>query len=276
MNSLGINDPRLIHLTKSISLLGYNVITPEIPEIKDFLINQDTLKSLNDFFEILEANIFYENISLFLVSFAGGMSLIPISNPKYKKIFKSIFCIGAYSSFETSIPYVLSNFDESNYGGYILLYNYIDLILKNSRIKKYFYDNIIYHSIKNTTYLRIKNNLSKHEDIFCDKIEKDFNFRIEVGQEILKKKKDLIKKLSPINYVNDLNLDFGIYLLHGNNDKIISKEESINIHQRISNPKKSKLLTTDLINHVSSSFNVKNFSQIPQLISFFNDFFNTI
>ena len=32
-----------------ITVRHYNVITPEIPEIRKMLINQDTLKSLNDF-----------------------------------------------------------------------------------------------------------------------------------------------------------------------------------------------------------------------------------
>jgi hypothetical protein len=276
MNSLGINDPRIIHLAKSISLLGYNVITPEIPEIKNFLINQDTLKSLNDFFNIFESNLFHENISLFLISFSGGMSLIPISNNKHKKMFKSIFCIGAYSDFETSIPYTLNNFELDSYGTYILLYNYIDIIIKNNKIKNYLYDNIIFNFLNNKNYLRAKNKFSKHEHIFCDKIEKDLKFRMEISEEIIKKKKDLIKKLSPINYVYDLNLDFGIYLLHGNNDKIICKDESINIYRKINNQKKSKILTTDLINHVSSSYKIKNLSQLPKLISFFNSFFNTI
>ena len=275
MNSLGINDPRVVHLAKSISSLGYNVITPEIPEIKNFLVNQDTLKSLDDFFFLFESNLFHKNVSLFLISFSGGMSLIPLSNYKLKKIFKSIFCIGAYSNFETCIPYTLSNFELDDYGGYILLYNYIDIILKNNKIKNYLYDKIIFNRF-NTNYLRTKNKFSKHEHLFCDKIEKDLKFRMEISEEIIKKKKDLIKKLSPINYVNDINLDFGIYLLHGNNDKIISKDESINIYQKINNPKKSKILTTDLINHVSYSYKIKNFPQIPKIISFFNDFFITI
>lgn len=276
MNSFGINDPRIVHLVKSISLLGYNVIAPEIPEIKNFLINQNTLKSLDDFFEIFKSNSFYQNISLLSISFSGGMSLIPISNYKNKNLFKSVLCIGAYSDFESCVPYTLNNFELDNYAGYIFLYNYIDVINKNDKIKNYFYDNIIYHSIKNEKYLKIKNNLSKHESSFCSKIEKDLNFRIEISNEIIKKKKDLIKKMSPINYVQNINLDSGIFLLHGNNDKIISKEQSINIYQKINNDKKCKLLTTDLINHVSPSYKLKNFSQLFKMISFFNQFFNTI
>lgn len=276
MNSSGINDPRIIHLAKSISLLGYNVIIPEIPEIQGFLINQNTLKSLDDFFDIFKSNSFYQNISLFSISFSGGMSLIPISNYKNRNLFKSIFCIGAYSDFETCIPYTLNNFELDSYAGYIFLYNYIDVVNKNEKIKNYFYDNIIYHSIKNQKYLKIKNNLSKHESYFCNKIEKDLNFRIEISKEIIKKKKELIKKLSPINYAQNINLDSGVFLLHGNNDKIISKEQSIDIYKKINNDKKCKLLTTDLINHVSSSYKLKNLSQLPKMISFLNDFFNTI
>ena len=82
--------------------------------------------------------------------------------------------------------------------------------------------------------------------------------------------------MSPINYAQNINLDSGVFLLHGNNDKIISKEQSIDIYKKINNDKKCKLLTTDLINHVSSSYKLKNLSQLPKMISFLNDFFNTI
>lgn len=274
MNFLGINDPRIIHLAKALSILGYNVITPEIPEIRKMLINQDTLKSLNDFFEIFETNILYENIGLFLVSFSGGMSLIPISNQKQKKLFKSIITIGTYSNFESCIPYALNNFDIDNYGTYILLYNYIDLISKNHKIKEYFYDNIIYNSLhnQNLNYLKMKNSLSKHESVFCDRIEKNINFRMEIGQEIIKKKKDLIKKLSPINHIQNIDSKIKIHFLHGKNDKIISSEESNNIYEKIKDFKDSKFLITDLINHGDSSYKIKNYLQIPKLSSFFNDF----
>jgi hypothetical protein len=271
MNSLGINDPRILHLVKSLSILGYNVITPEILEIKNFLINQDTLKSLDDFFEIFKSNIFYGKIGLFLISFSAGMGLISISNQKYKNVFKSTFCIGSYSNFETSISYTLNNFEHNNYGGYILLYNYIDLIVKNNKIKNYFYDNIIYNGQK-IDYLRIKNNLSKHEISFCDKIEKDFSFRLEIGEEIIKKKKDIIKKLSPINNIYQLDNKNKLFLLHGKNDKIISSQESIYLYDKIKDNKTSKLLVTDLINHVSTSKEIKKYLKLPELISFFDDF----
>lgn len=274
MNFLGINDTRIIHLAKALSILGYNVITPEIPEIRKMLINQDTLESLNDFFEIFETNVLYESIGLFLVSFSGGMSLIPISNQKQKKLFKSIITIGTYSNFESCIPYALNNFDIDNYGTYILLYNYIDLITKNHKIKDYFYDNIIYNSLHNQdlNYLKMKNNLSKHESVFCDRIEKNIDFRMEIGEEIIRKKKDLIKKLSPINHIHNIDSKTKIHFLHGKNDKIISSEESNNIYEKIKDFKDSKLLITDLINHGDSSYKIKKYLQIPKLSSFFNDF----
>jgi hypothetical protein len=279
MNFYGINDPRIIHLAKALTLTGYNVLTPEIPEIKKILINQDTLKSISDFLELYESYIFNKNIGLFLISFSGGMTLIPLSNFKHKKFFKSILCVGAYSNFENSISYILKNFEHDNYGMYILLYNYIDLITKNQKIKNYFYDQIIFNSMgihKIFEYLKIKNDLSKQESVFCSRIENDFNFRLEISDEIIKKKKDLIKKLSPINYIHNMDSESSINLIHGNNDQIISKQESIDMYQKLNNNKKSKLLISNLINHGDSISNIKNMIEIPSLISVFNNFFKNI
>ena len=278
MNFFGINDHRLKHLAKVFSNLGFNVITPEIPEIKNMIISGETLKSIEDFFILFQETLFYDNVGLFLISFSGGMSLIPLSSKKTKGTFKSVLSIGSYSNFQNTIPYVLNNFDLDNYGSYILLYNYIDLITKNIKLKNYFYDNIIFNSLEkqNSAYLKLKNNFSKHEEIFCNRIEKDLKFRLEIGQIIIKKKIDQINKLSPLNYIKNLDPECNYYFLHGNNDKIICKDESIEIYQKIKDFKKTKLLITDLINHGNSNYSFSNYFKIPSLISFFNEFLNKI
>jgi esterase/lipase len=278
MNFFGMNDPRIVHLGKSLTLCGFNVLIPEISEIKKSLITLDTLKSLNDFFSIYQNNITHQDVRLFLISFSGGMSLISIADKKFKNNFKSIISLGSYSDFEKTIPYVLNNFENDNYGTNIFLYNYIDLILKNNRIKNYFYDCIIYNLMKISNYdvyLKIKNNLSKQEQNFCNKIEKNIYFRLEIGNEIIKIKKDLIRKISPINYVQNIDSNCNLFFIHGNQDKIISKEESINMYQKVAENKKNKLMITNLIDHGNNSFNFKKLNEIPKIVSIFNEFLNT-
>lgn len=276
MNVSGINDPRIVHLAKSLSILGYNVITPEIPEIKNFLINDTTLNSINTFFDLFKSNFINEKVGLFLISFSGGLSLISISEPKYKNFFKSILSLGSYSNFETTINYVLNNFKYDSYGAYILLFNYLDLIFKSNKLKAYFHDNIIYDSFKNPNYLKTKNNLLKDEISFCDKLENDLSFRLEIGEEIINKKKDLVKRLSPISDIYHFDSNSKIHLLHGKQDKIISSQESINLYHKIKDSNNCKLLLTDLISHGDSSNKILNFLEFPSLIYFFNDFLFSI
>ena len=75
MNFFGINDHRLKHLAKVFSNLGFNVITPEIPEIKNMIISGETLKSIEDFFILFQETLFYDNVGLFLIS------LLPLFKP---------------------------------------------------------------------------------------------------------------------------------------------------------------------------------------------------
>ena len=274
MNFLGINDPKITHLAQSLTKTGFNVITPEIPEVKGCLINPDTLKSISDFLDIFKENISYQNVGLFLISLSGGMSLIPVS--KYRKLFKSVITIGGHSDFEKTISYIIKNFEIDNYGTYILLYNYIDLIIKNQKIKNYFYDQIIFNSMKisGLEYLKNKNDLSKQERLFCDKVENNISFRFEISDEIIKKKKDIIKKLSPINYVQNFDVSCSFNFIHSNNDFLISKEESINIFNKIKESNKNRLLITNLISRGDSNF--KNIFEVPKLIKNFNNFFTNI
>lgn len=271
MNHFGINDQRVQHLAKALVSVGYRVILPEINEIKNLKVN--ALQAYEDFFELYFQER-QERVKLFLISFSGGLAINAISRRDYGEYIDAIIAVGGFSDFKKTINYANKNYLYDDYALNIVFYNYYQYIHRSEKIKKYFYDSLIFNSlnIKNDEYLKTKNDLSKIERLEIDRLKLDSHYRFEICKKIIFDNMDFIYQLSPINHCHLLNKRIKINILHGNNDKIISKEESVNLFFSLNRTHRVNLFLTDLISHGDNQSMFSNLLDVPKIANFFNNF----
>lgn len=282
MNKMGIDDPRMIHLAKCVSSLGYRAILPEIPEVMNLEITTNTLEAI---YGTIKSVINYEKFrderfGFLSISFSGGMGLIAISRPDIRNKFQAVCTIGAYSDFSKAVPYALGNYNLDNYGTYIFFYNYIDFFQeKGANLKIYFYEAAMDNGLKrmgsSSIGQKIFQILSESEKDFCRQIETKTEFRHELFEKFMKKSKSLIDSLSPINYVDKLTSQ--ICLIHGKGDIVVPESESVRLAEKLKSYQKPyKLQVTKLLAHGDTIPIWKQIPEVPKLASAFGYFFSNI
>ncbi len=283
MNKLGIDDSRMMHLANIITRMGYTTILPEIPEVTELQINENTLDSVyHGISSIVEKkDLFLDNrIGFFSVSFCGGMGLISISKPKLKDKFSAIVTIGAYSDFGSTIPFVMDKYEEDNYGTCIFFHNYIDFFDESAKnLKIYFYeaamDNGLKRSGEQAIAPKVMSLLNEKELELYRRIHEEKEFRKNLFEEFRLKSKSLIDYLSPINYLEKIGS--AISLVHGIGDIVIPEVESQKLAKELDKLKKPyKLEITGLLSHGDTIPIWKKLSGVPSLASTFGYFFTNI
>lgn len=262
--------------------MGYRVLVPEVQDIKNLIIREQSITSLESVLRTLIESYRLEekHLGLFGVSFSGGMGLLSLCQSGLDSSFQSILALGSYSNFETTIPYVVENFDSDNYGTFILFYNFIENIVKNSDfLKSIFYeaalDNALYRKGENAIAPKIFEKLNERDRDIYNKVLYQKDFRFFLQNEISVKSRSLIRNLSPINKIDSLKVP--LFLVHGKSDKVISETESINLALKLEKLNKEvKLEITELLSHGDTRTAWMGLKDVPGLSNIFGSFFNKI
>lgn len=233
MSVMGIDDPRILTLAENLSQLGFSIILPELTEVRSLNIQTNTIQNIQNLVHLLHSKKDWYNgkkLGFLSASFSGGMGLISISKPATRKLIDSIMLIGAYSDFLDTLPFVFSNFHRDNYGVFVLLFNFIDAIepklAKEIKILAYeaACDNALHRTGEYAMVPKLLKDVSKSSREFFYQIESNEHFRTNVGEKIAKAVGDLPHKLSPYHQLEEIHCP--VVLLHGEDDPVISPEES--------------------------------------------------
>ncbi|MCZ8344674.1 MAG: alpha/beta hydrolase, partial [Leptospira sp.] len=153
-----------------------------------------------------------------------------ISKPETRKLIDSIMLIGAYSDFLDTLPFVFSNYHRDNYGVYVLLFNFIEAIEPKlaGEIKLLAYeaacDNALHRAGEKAIVPKILKEVSEPARTFFYQIDSNEDFRTIVGEKIAKAVGNLPHQLSPYHQLE--TIECPVVLLHGEDDPVISPEES--------------------------------------------------
>ncbi len=103
----GIDEPRLRNFAVAMASCGLQVLTPELPGIKDYHIDHDSVKVIDD-----SARWFAQQtaapVGVMGLSFSGGLALVAASDPEYQADFKFVLAVGSQDSMEHVAAYYLT------------------------------------------------------------------------------------------------------------------------------------------------------------------------
>ncbi len=81
---LGMNEPRLIAFASAMASCGLRVLTPELPDIKDYHVGASSVATIGDAVTWMTRNNGDNSVGLMGLSFSGGLSLLAAADPVYR------------------------------------------------------------------------------------------------------------------------------------------------------------------------------------------------
>jgi dienelactone hydrolase len=103
----GIDEPRLRSFATAMASCGLQVLTPELPGIKDYRIDHDSVDVIGE-----SARWFAQRanaqVGVMGLSFSGGLALVAAADPDYRPDFKFVIAVGSQDAMEHVANYYLN------------------------------------------------------------------------------------------------------------------------------------------------------------------------
>ncbi len=95
VHHLGMDEPRLIAFASAMASCGLRVLTPELPDIKDYHVGANSIATIGDAAAWLSKQDGGRPVGVMGLSFSGGLSLMAASDPVYRPAIKFVVAVGS-------------------------------------------------------------------------------------------------------------------------------------------------------------------------------------
>ena len=92
---LGIDEPRLVAFASAMSSCGLRVLTPELPDIKDYHIGPNSIDTIGNAAAWLSSQQHHRPVGILGLSFSGSLSLLAAARPAFSPNIKFVVAIGS-------------------------------------------------------------------------------------------------------------------------------------------------------------------------------------
>jgi acetyl esterase/lipase len=136
VHHLGIEEPRLVGFARAMASCGIQVLTPELPDIKDYHVSQDSVRMIGESVRWF-AKKTAGSVGVMGLSFAGGLALVAAEDPQYQPNFKFVVAVGSQDSMARVTKYYQTGRDvrpdgtievlpAHEYGPLVIEYEYLE------------------------------------------------------------------------------------------------------------------------------------------------------
>ena len=260
---LGMDEPRLMAFATSIAACGLRVLTPELPDIADYRIDQSSIRTIGEAAKWFAAKT-GAPVGLMGLSFSGGMALIAATEPRYAGSIKYVFAVGAQDQMARVVRFYQTGQDirpdhsierlsPHEYGSLVLEYEYLEDFVSNpadlepirSVLRAHLYED-------NHAEQQAMVALNAHQRAQVEQI-------LDTSSEWTK----AALKISETKHLRELNamsphgkiaaLQTPVFLLHGEADNVIPSAESQWLAAELPRRTLKSLLISPEISHVDRS-----------------------
>jgi dienelactone hydrolase len=95
VHHLGIDEPRLENFATAMAACGVRVLTPELPDIKDYQVGANSIATIGESAEWLTREDSGRPVGVMGLSFSGGLSLLAATDPKYQQNIRFVMAVGS-------------------------------------------------------------------------------------------------------------------------------------------------------------------------------------
>jgi pimeloyl-ACP methyl ester carboxylesterase len=260
VHHLGIDEPRLMGFAAAMASCGIAVLTPELPDIKDYRVSEDSVRTIGESARWFAART-GGPVGVMGLSFAGGLALVAAADPAYHADFKFVLAVGSQDSMARVSEYYRTGSDERpdgtvellpahEYGPLVLEYEYLedfapkqDLGRLRAVLRAHLYED---KRAEADASLAL-NEVQKREALeLMDATSETTRARIAAA---IAKHTDELTGLSPRGRLG--TLDTPVYLLHGQADNIIPSAETLWMASELRDEDLKAMLVSPVLSHIN-------------------------
>ena len=259
VHHLGIDEPRLESFASAMASCGLRVLTPELPDIKDYHVNATSITTIGE-----SAHWFAMRtggpVGVMGLSFSGGLALLAAGDPLYKPDVKFVFAVGSQDSMNRVATYYRTGEDERpngstellpahEYGPLVLEYEYLEDFVPRADIahirpvlRAHLYED-------KDAEIAAKARLSDWQKAETRELmDSDSQWTRGLIQKAVAKHADELKGLSPRGHLKAMTTP--VYLLHGQADNIIPSAETLWMASELPSVTLQAVLVSPVISHL--------------------------
>jgi dienelactone hydrolase len=260
VHHLGIDEPRLMGFAAAMASCGIQVLTPELPDIKDYRVSEDSVRTIGESAKWFAART-GGPVGVMGLSFAGGLALVAAADPGYHADFKFVLAVGSQDSMARVTEYYRTGADARpdgtiellpphEYGPLVLEYEYLDDFVpkQDAAALRAVLRAHLYEDRKAEAEASFAlNEAQKREALeLMDATSTTTRARIAAA---MVKHDDELAGLSPHGRLK--TLDTPVYLLHGQADNIIPSAETLWMASELRDENLRAMLVSPVLSHIN-------------------------
>jgi pimeloyl-ACP methyl ester carboxylesterase len=95
VHHLGIDEPRLVAFASAMAACGLRVLTPELPDIKDYHVGSNSIATIGESAVWLAQHNGGHPVGVFGLSFSGSLALLAAAEPEFSPSMKFVVAVGS-------------------------------------------------------------------------------------------------------------------------------------------------------------------------------------
>jgi hypothetical protein len=275
VHHLGMEDPRLVNLSRALAGSGVEVMTPELQDLADYRITPRTVDTIGASAVILSTKM-QRPVGVMGLSFAGGLSLMAAARPEYKDKIGFVMAVGAHDDMSRVARFYATNVETDPNGQeqHLQAHEYGMLILAYEHTEDFFssHDAPIAREVlrewigEEPQAMKTADGLSTEGKKTLDQLlHHHEQLQQDFVEEIARHQAEM-DAISPHGKLDDITAH--VYLLHGAADNIIPPAETLWLERDVPKQDMKGVLISRALTHVDAG-NGEPFMEKWALVDFF-------
>ncbi len=276
---LGIDEPRLVAFAAAMSACGLRVLTPELPDIKDYHVGAHSIASIGDAAMWLDHQNEDRPVGVMGLSFSGSLSLLAAAEPKYGPDIRFVVAAGSEAEMSRVANYYITGKDPRpdgsvevlpphEYGALVLEYTNLqdfvlapDLDAVRRVLREHLYEDV---SAERAALAKLTPTQAAEAKLLMDTTSPITRRELAESNAL---HLDAMAGVSPQGHLAKLTA--AVYLLHGEADNVIPSAETLWLEREIPRQDMKAVLISPVISHLDLGDKGPTFEDQWRLVHFF-------
>jgi pimeloyl-ACP methyl ester carboxylesterase len=259
LHHLGIDEPRLLEFSRAMASCGLQVLTPELPGIRDYSIDQNSVRVIGESTKWFAQKTNHP-VGVVGLSFSGGLALVAAADPAYQQDFKFLFAVGSQDNMDHVEKFFLTDTETRpdgsiehlhahEYGVLVLEYQHLEDFVPASdiaAIRPVLQQHLYEDKAAEIAATQKLNPKQKSEVLHLFDSRSPTTLATLAANE--PRHREEMESLSPHGKLKGLTIP--VYLLHGHADNVIPSAETLWIASELPHSTPRAVLLSPVLSHL--------------------------
>jgi pimeloyl-ACP methyl ester carboxylesterase len=260
IHHLGIDEPRLVSFSRAAAGNGFAVLTPEISALADYRVDAASIATIGESPAWLQQRLDTGPVTVVGVSFAGGLSLLAASEPRYAPHIRALLLMGGYADLRRVSRFLATSeaefpdghrehYKAHDYGAAVFVYSHLDQFFSAGDL------DVAHRALRDWLWEQPQDAQPLLAQLSpAGRATMDLLLARQIGElrarllDAIQADQSQLSAISPEGKLGDLRVP--VFVLHGSTDDIIPSTESLWLEKEIPRKYLRAVLITSAFSHV--------------------------